>query len=492
MTTTINPTQSLNSTKSLKLKALIHDEVKKFLAKDDEIIDLVNALGSPLNVLFPCIVSENIKMFTDVFSRYSVSGRVFFAHKCNRSDSITRQLSVENASIDVSSIKELQHALGAGFKPDRIECTGPKSIELLGLCLQLGVFINVDSLWELEQLNQLTHSRWSDKPAKLLLRLAGFSSKHSRFLNKASRFGIAYSDLDSALDLLENNAHLDLRGFSFHLDTVSVLERTIAVENCIEAIERSVGRGFCPNILNLGGGYKVNYLESENDWNAYTSAIKEGVLGTAEPLAWHGNSFGLSAEKGTLRGNFNSYNYFDSTSGGAFLEELLNQRLLNAGEATVGAFLRDNMIEIWIEPGRSLVNQCGITLTKVNCVRSSSNGDSLINLCMKRQDISFLDQEIFVDPLLIKADSSKRNPIAAYLAGNLCLESDLVYRHKTFFDQSPKSGDVMVFANSAGYFMDFSATESIMQPIARRIAVAQNKWFMDDCYWPNKTEGIQG
>lgn len=490
MTTTIAPAQSLNKSKSLKLTPLIHEEVKRFLNREDEILDLVNALGSPLNVLFPCILSENIKMFTDVFDQYSVSGRVFFAHKCNRSDSITRQLSVENASIDVSSVKELQHALGSGFTPDRIECTGPKSIELLGLCLQLGVFINVDSLWELEQLDKLTKSRWSDRPAKLLLRLAGFSSKHSRFLNKASRFGIAYRDLDLALGLLEKNDHLELRGFSFHLDTISVLERTIAVENCIEAIERSVSRGFCPNILNLGGGYKVNYLESENEWNSYTSAIKEGVLGTAEPLAWHGNSFGLSAEKGTLRGNFNSYNYYDSTSGGAFLEELLNQRLLNIGETTVGAFLRDNMIELWIEPGRSLVNQCGITLAKVNCVRSSSNGDSLINVCMKRQDISFLDQEIFVDPLLIKSDSSERKPTQAYLAGNLCLESDLVYRHKTFFDHSPKSDDILVFPNSAGYFMDFSATESIMQSIARRIAVAQNKWFMDDCYWPNKTTGI--
>lgn len=488
MTTTIKPAKSEVKSRRYKLKPLIHKTVKSFLERENEILDLVNALGSPLNVLFPEIVKENIGMFTDVFERFSVSGRVFFAHKCNRSDSITRQLSVENASIDVSSAKELQHALGSGFTPDRIECTGPKSIELLGLCLQLGVYINVDSHWELEQIDQLTKRQWNQKPAKLLLRLSGFSSQHSRFLNKGSRFGIAYSELDQALELLEANNQMQLCGFSFHLDTVSVLERTIAVENCIEAIERSVSRGFAPSILNLGGGYKVNYLESESDWNAYTSAIKEGVLGTSEPLAWHGNSFGLSADKGTLRGNFNSYNYFDSTSGGAFLEELLNQRLLNSGDTTVGAFLRDNMIELWIEPGRSLVNQCGITLAKVNCVRSSSNGESLINLCMKRQDISFLDQEIFVDPVLIKADKSERKEIDAYLAGNLCLESDLVYRHKTFFDQSPSAGDILAFPNSAGYFMDFSATESIMQPIARRIAISNQKWFMDDCYWPNKCE----
>ena len=56
--------------------------------------------------------------------------------------------------------------------------------------------------------------------------------------------------------------------------------------------------------------------------------------------------------------------------------------------------------------------------------------------------------------------------VGVYFAGNLCLESDLVYRHMTYLQKMPEPGDLVVFPNSAGYFMDFSASTSIMQPVA--------------------------
>src|SRR5208283_812336 len=132
----------------------------------------------------------------------------------------------------------------------------------------------------------------------------------------------------------------------------------------------------------------------------------------------------------------------DGQTGGDFLDELISQKLPNMGNATIASVLRDNMIELWIEPGRALVDQCGVTLARVEAVRSSSNEEVLVNLAMKRQDVSFLDQEIFVDPVVIKGPISKNapsasaqgtvpqasEPAAVFFAGNLCLESDLIYR----------------------------------------------------------------
>jgi diaminopimelate decarboxylase len=463
---------------ALKLTPVISDLIANFLADKTLLCDLIDGMGSPLNVIF-----------NETFIKNNVTGRIFFAHKCNQSDSITRQLSVESCGIDVSSLRELQHALSSGFVPSRIETTGPKSSELLALSIQHGVCINVDSLAELKQLVAVQKQVVQHPPVRILLRLAGFRSEHSRFLNKSSRFGIPILELSAALDELEQNPQIQLAGFSFHLDTVTVLERTVAVENCLEAFDVAISRGFNPQILDIGGGYKVNYLADGDDWNRYTTALKESVLGTTPSLTWHNNAFGLHVEKGVLKGSLNTYTYFDQQTGGRFLNELLNQKLPGMGNATVASVLRDNMIELWVEPGRALVDQCGITLALVNNIHPSSAGEIIINLAMKRQDISFLDQEIFVDPLVIhRKVPAKPEAASVFFAGNLCLESDLIYRHKTFLDVLPSEGDVVVFVNTAGYFMDFSATEAIMNPVAQKVAVKSNagrfRWFLDQCYTP--------
>lgn len=473
----------------LRLTPRLTGLVKAFLEERNLVKDLVNGLGSPLNILFPQSLRDNVEGLNAIFEENGIIGRIFFAHKCNQSDSLTRQLSVERCGIDVSSVKELQHALGSGFVADRIEITGPKTRELLFLGIQHGVWINIDSLPELDQLIELSSTLVAVPEVRILLRLAGFRSEHSRFLNKGSRFGISLDEVEQAFDRLEQAPQIHLAGFSFHLDTVSVLERTVAVENCIEVLENALSRGFCPNVLDIGGGYKVNYLAEEDDWNCYTSALKESVLGTRKAITWHGNAFGMHSEKGVLKGNFNSYTYYDEQTGARFLTELLSQKLPTLENATVASVLRDNMIELWIEPGRALLDQCGITLGRVNSIRSASNGEALVNLSMKRQDVCFLDQEIFVDPIVIPCDSERRGaPAAVYFAGNLCLESDLVYRHKTYLPFTPTPGDIVAFINTAGYFMDFSATNSIMQPIARKAAVThdgtQFQWCLDDCFWP--------
>lgn len=473
---------------ALTLTPKVHPVIKDFLADQTKLQELVKALGSPLNVMFPELVHDNVEAFNALFKKHGLRGKVFFAHKTNSSDSLVRQLAHENASLDVSSLNELRHGLSSGFTGDRIEATGPKNREFLALALQQGITISIDSIWELNQVLELRTFLKLQKPTKVLIRLSGFHADHSRFLNKGSRFGITINELEEAFDIIEENEDaLDFMGFSFHLDTVSITERAVAIENCIELYEDALGRGFEPRVLCIGGGFKVNYLESEQEWNEYTSALKEAVLGTGPSMTWQGNAFGMYAEKGKLRGNFNSYNYYDDKSGPDFLDEILSHQFPNLADKTAGALLRDNMIELWIEPGRSLVAQTGITVASVNNLRPSSTGDQLVNLNMKRQDVTFLDQEIFIDPIVLnQTQCSEPGKHGVFFAGNLCLESDLVYRHKTFLTQLPEPGDLVVFPNTSGYFMDFSATNSMMEPIARKVAVRQRngkfEWMLDEQY----------
>ncbi len=56
---------------------------------------LVDALGSPLNVLLPESVAANAERFRAVYRRHRLAGRVYFAHKANRSSALVRRLAAE-------------------------------------------------------------------------------------------------------------------------------------------------------------------------------------------------------------------------------------------------------------------------------------------------------------------------------------------------------------------------------------------------------------
>src|SRR5205823_6090222 len=132
--------------------------------------------------------------------------------------------------------------------------------------------------------------------------------------------------------------------------TISVPEKAVAIENCLQLFEEAFDRGFQPAVLNLGGGFKANYLADEADWHNYATALRDAVLGARNPITWQGNGFGLTADKGTVRGSFNSYSYYDSTTGPQFLQEILQHQVANLDDATVAELLRDNGIEVWVEP----------------------------------------------------------------------------------------------------------------------------------------------
>ena len=117
----------------LLLSANLCSEVQAFLQNKKLVFDLVNSFGSPLNIIFPDLLKPNIEQFEEVFSKLNLSGKIYFAHKTNRSDSIVKKLSTENVYIDVASVSELKHALSSGFAAHRIEATGPKNIEFLSL-----------------------------------------------------------------------------------------------------------------------------------------------------------------------------------------------------------------------------------------------------------------------------------------------------------------------------------------------------------------------
>ncbi|UUU38593.1 Y4yA family PLP-dependent enzyme [Streptomyces sp. NBC_00162] len=467
---------------------------------------LVDGLGSPLNLVLPQQFAENVARFRTVLRRHHLGGRVCFAHKASRSSALVRHLSTTDAALDAASLGELRHALASGFTGDRIVVTGPKDPEALWLAARCGAVVNADGAAELEDAARIVGAFGLPR-LRVILRLSEFETSGTRVLSRRSRFGTAVKSLNDLLDVLERHQDaLEPIGVGYHLDTTSLDEKATALEGCLRAMEELQIRGFRPGVIDVGGGFGVNYLAHAAQWDRYTTELTHAVMGRRPPLTWGGHGYGLRAENGTLRGSLGLYPAHRPVAGAAYLDELLSRPAPGLGRP-FGTLLLESMYDLYAEPGRALADQCGLTLGRVQEVRAGGAGEHLVRLALNAGDVGLEDHGVLMDPVLLSrndrddrdgAPGHATGPVGVYLMGNLCLEADLITRRMVFLPRLPRPGDLLAFANTAGYCMDFTATRAQQQPVARKVAVREESanegsgnwsWCLDEQYWPVTATG---
>jgi diaminopimelate decarboxylase len=479
----------MNSLSTLELAPKLHPAGQALLADSALVGSLVDGFGSPLNVLFPHIAVENFEAFRSAYRNHHIRGRVFYAHKPNKSAAVLRALSSHpEAYIDVASQNELRSALGNGFRGERIEATGPKSDDYLALALQHGVLINADSLSELERIVAVKQSLSLPGKTPILIRLTGFHSAKRSIATKDNRFGTPISSVPDIFSLLaQHSDQLSLLGFSFHIENNNINEKIVAIENTLAVTLEAIKKGFQPRAINIGGGFQINLLASESQWHDYVSALKQSVLGHHESMTWNNSGLGFRSEAGTLTGTAAFREHYVSTAGADQLSQLLTTTLPTYG-MTFADILREYMLDLYVEPGKAILDQAGLTLATIQHVKHSAKGETVIGLSMNKSNLNAAEIEHMVDPVIIHRTKPEplTQPIGVYFSGNLCSYSDLIYKHKTFLPTLPSPGDIVAFVNTAGYNMDFVESATLQQPLAEKVAVVPAgtsfQWYRDSQY----------
>ena len=471
----------------LKFTPLLDDTVKKLIDNKTVLRKLAISFGSPLNIIFPKNIRVNIQQFDNVIKKHRIYGKIFYAHKANKSASVMRELAANsNMNVDVASLNELKSALSNGFTADRIEATGPKNIDFLRLGLQHNIVFNVDNMDELRQILSVRKALNSKWQTRVLLRISNLDQSIAEI--KSSRFGVDVKDVNQVLQFLVDNVReLDLLGFSFHLDTVSIDEKVNMISECFSMIEKTVELGLSPSAINIGGGFKMNYLKSESEWNASLTILRGSLVNGNDDLTWNGAKYGMNTKDGKILSDLNIYEFYNELTAGRYLDEIMSVRLNGFQGRTVAEMLTDNMIDLYIEPGKALLSQVGITVARVNFVKKAG-GKILVGLDMNQSDIQNAGREMFIDPIIISSSPQLDREVGVFMVGNLCAEYDLIFNRKVYLNQIPRSGDLIVFPNSAGYFMDFNADTAIQHDIAKKIYVKETngefEWGLDDNYDP--------
>lgn len=118
--------------------------------------------------------------------------------------------------------------------------------------------------------------------------------------------------------------------------------------------------GHRPGFVDIGGGLPMSYLDSEDQWREFWAAHDRQDDEDAAEVTWR---------REPLR---QVYPYRQRPVRGAWLRQLLCTRL-PAGD-TAAAALRQRGLQLRCEPGRSVLDGCGMTLARVIQRTGTSDG----------------------------------------------------------------------------------------------------------------------
>lgn len=441
-----------------------------FVNYGQQLNNWVEQFGSPVNVIHTTPLLRNIQQLVDVAASHSIDFRVYFARKANKCLAFVKSAVLAGSGIDVASEQECLQVLQCGAEGDDLVCTAAvKSKALVELCVRRRVTVVIDNWHEFACV--VDHARRLDMRAVVAVRVGGFWHQNERL---DSRFGFDVDEVPTIVRKISNpefSANVDIRGLHFHLDGYSASQRVAAIEQSVGLIELMRDQGNRASFLDIGGGIPMCYLEHESQWNDFWSVHLDAVLGRHAPLTYRGHGLGFTASNGVLLGSPNVYPYFQSPVQEQWLNQILSAKL-KTGD-TVAATLRDRNIQLRCEPGRSVLDGCGMTMARVEFVKRNRHGDHFIGLLMNRTQCRTSSDDYLVDPILIPAIDRRLEeidqPIEGFLVGAYCTESELLSLRKLKFRLGVQPGDLIVFPNTAGYLMHFLESRSHQFPLARNI-----------------------
>jgi len=450
----------------IPLHPIIHDWILHLLSTPESLQRAVDKFESPLNVHSVIPFHENIDTYSNVFNECKVKHKIYFARKANKCIEFPIASAKAGQGVDTASYRELKQCLDAKIDPENIVLTGSvKNEKLLKLAVDHKVTIVLDNEDEWMLLKQIIQSH--PTKVKVCIRLCGF-----KFEGKIlpTRFGFS---LDEAFQMIQQIHYeeemVEFTGLHFHLNGYSVEQRVAAIEQSIQLIDRLKAVNIITHSLDIGGGILMNYLKEASEWEKFNKELKRAILGEREEITYQNDPLGIIKIDNQLYGEPTVYPYFNTLNKDKLLRKILTSQS-SVYQKPIYELLKDRAIELRMEPGRSLLDQCGITVAKIAFRRKDTEGNWLFGLEMNRTQLRSSSADFLLDPIHIpKEVREEQEKTYGYLVGAYCLEQEFILKRKIQFNQFPNVGDLIVIPNTAGYMMHFFESEAHLFELANNV-----------------------
>ncbi len=368
-------------------------------------VNLVKEFGTPLYVMDEDCIRQAARDFKVSIDENYGKGCPLYASKAFSCKEIYRIMKEEGIDVDVVSGGEIYTALAAGFPAEKMFFHGNnKTLEEITYALESGVgHIVVDNVTELHLLDQIA-GKMGKRPKVLFRIKPGIDAHTHNFIRTGqidSKFGFALENGEAmeAVKVAATMQHINLTGMHCHIgsqifELEPFNEAARVMIDFLSDVRDAVGITLTE--LNLGGGFGIKYLESD-DPHAYRE-------------------------------------FMDSVS------ETIHAACA-AKSLPVPA--------IYIEPGRSMVGPAGITLYTVGCIKEIKDVRTYLAIDggMTDNPRYALYQADYEAIVANKADQPRDYTVT--IAGKCCESGDLIQEHTKI--QKCKTGDLLAVCATGAY-----------------------------------------
>jgi|TARA_B000000565_G_scaffold45869_1_gene30518 diaminopimelate decarboxylase len=242
--------------------------------------DIAASHGSPLYVYSGDGIRDDYRRFAAAVA--PVDGSVHFALKANSALGVIGLLARHGAGADIVSGGEMARALAAGIPAEKIVFSGVgKSAEEIGAALDAGIGqINAESPQEVEAISQIAAARGVQAPVALRVNVDVAPKTHAKISTgqRSTKFGVSTSQNEAA-DLYRKMAadpHIRPAGLAVHIGSqileLDPFERAYSALLSFGTALRD--EGLEVPVLDLGGGIGVDYQDgTPTDFTAYGELV---------------------------------------------------------------------------------------------------------------------------------------------------------------------------------------------------------------------------
>ncbi|MGH1537695.1 MAG: diaminopimelate decarboxylase [Gammaproteobacteria bacterium] len=286
-------------------------------AEDVNLQELADAYGTPCYVYSKAAIEANYRAYESAFRPWS--SRICYAVKANSNLAVLSLLAKLGAGFDIVSIGELERVIRAGGDVKKVVFSGvAKRSDEIRRALVLGIdCFNIESTAELHRLDVITKEM--DLQANVSLRVnPDVDATTHPYIStglKENKFGVDINDALQIYQQLAACSHLNAVGVDCHIGSqlLDLSPFKASFEKVFSLVDQLADADIVLRHVDVGGGLGIHYEASDQP---------PTMQQYAEVLA---------------------------------------------------PFMQNRDVEVFIEPGRSIVGDAGVLLTRVEHIKNTSD-----------------------------------------------------------------------------------------------------------------------
>lgn len=244
-----------------------HYSDRVYHAESVALPDIASAVGTPCYVYSRATIEHHWQVFDRAFGDYP--HQICYAVKANSNLAVLKLLVDLGSGFDIVSGGELARVLAAGGDAARVVFSGvAKTSEEIAQALSAGIqCFDVESLAELERINQVAGELNRVAPIAIRVNPDVDAATHPKIATglRAAKFGIDFAEAETAYQRAAALPNIAVHGIAAHIGSqITALSPFIdALGRLLELVQKLTSTGINIQHLDIGGGLGISYQNEQ-------------------------------------------------------------------------------------------------------------------------------------------------------------------------------------------------------------------------------------